>query len=135
MRISDWSSDVCSSDLDGGRRHDRARPGVGRHRQPPAACRRGVAMDVLDGFDPVLEHRVRLAVGVLLAGHGEISFARLKQQLSLTDGNLGAQLRRLEDDGYIALRRASVERKRSEEQTYELQSLMRTSYSVSCFKH
>src|SRR3546814_16553126 len=68
-------------------------------------------MDVLDGFDPVLEHRVRLAVGVLLAGHGEISFARLKQQLSLTDGNLGAQLRRLEDDGYIALRRAFVERK------------------------
>src|SRR3546814_12993503 len=68
-------------------------------------------MDVLDGFDPVLEHRVRLAVGVLLAGHGEISFARLKQQLSLTDGNLGAQLRRLEDDGYIALRHAFVERK------------------------
>lgn len=68
-------------------------------------------MDVLDGFDPALEHRVRLAVSVLLAGHGEISFARLKQQLSLTDGNLGAQLRRLEDDGYIALRRAFVERK------------------------
>src|SRR3546814_7825093 len=75
-------------------------------------------MDVLDGFDPVLEHRVRLAVGVLLAGHGEISFARLKQQLSLTDGNLGAQLRRL----------------RSEEHTSELQSLMRISYAVFCLK-
>src|SRR3546814_4296013 len=95
----------------GGRRHDRARPGVDRHRQPPAACCRGVAMDVLDGFDPVLEHRVRLAVSVLLARHGEISFARLKQQLSLTDGNLGAQLRRLEDDADIALRTAFVERK------------------------
>src|SRR3546814_17064027 len=28
MRISDWSSDVCSSDLEAG--HDRARPGVDR---------------------------------------------------------------------------------------------------------
>src|SRR3546814_7194739 len=101
-------------------------------------------MDVLDGFDPVLEHRVRLAVGVLLAGHGEISFARLKQQLSLTDGNLGAQLRRLEDDGYIALRRAFVERKpvtwyrltakRSEEHKSELQSLKRNSNTISCLK-
>src|SRR3546814_3515986 len=70
--------------VDGGRRHDRARPGVDRNRQPPAACCRGVAMDVLDGFDSVFENRVRLAVSVLLARHGEISFARLKLQLSLT---------------------------------------------------
>ena len=64
-----------------------------------------------DGLDPALEHRVRLAISVLLARHGEISFSRFKDQLQLTDGNLGAQLRRLEDDGYIALRRAFVERK------------------------
>ena len=48
---------------------------------------------------------------VLLARHGEISFAAFKQQLQLTDGNLGAQLRRLEDEGYLALRRDFVERK------------------------
>ena len=65
----------------------------------------------LDALDPVLEHRVRLAIGVLLARHGEISFAAFKQQLQLTDGNLGAQLRRLEDEGYLALRRDFVERK------------------------
>ena len=29
----------------------------------------------------------------------------------MTDGNLGAQLRRLEDDGYLVLRRAFVDRK------------------------
>jgi len=68
-------------------------------------------MKALDGLDPALEHRTRLAVGVLLARHGEISFARFKQQLGLTDGSLGAQLRRLEDEGYIALRRDFVERK------------------------
>lgn len=68
-------------------------------------------MKGLDALDPTLEHRIRLAVGVLLARHGEISFAAFKQQLQLTDGNLGAQLRRLEDDGYVALRRDFVERK------------------------
>ena len=68
-------------------------------------------MKALEGLDATLEHRVRLAVGVLLARHGEISFAAFKQQLALTDGNLGAQLRRLEDDGYIALRRDFVDRK------------------------
>ncbi len=68
-------------------------------------------MKELDGLDPALEHRVRLAVSVLLARHGEISFSRFKEQLELTDGNLGAQLRRLEDDGYIVLRRTFVDRK------------------------
>ena len=68
-------------------------------------------MKPLDGFDSALEHRHRLTICVLLARHGEISFARFKQQLELTDGNLGAQLRRLEDDEYIALRRDFVERK------------------------
>ena len=65
----------------------------------------------LHGLDAALEHRVRLAIAVLLARHGEISFTAFKQQLQLTDGNLGAQLRRLEDDGYIGLRRDFVERK------------------------
>ena len=55
-------------------------------------------MKALDGLDPAFEHRARLAIAVLLARHGEISFARFKQELALTDGNLGAQLRRLEDD-------------------------------------
>lgn len=65
----------------------------------------------LDRLDPVLEHRARLAIAVLLARHGEISFASFKQQLDMTDGNLGAQLRKLEDAGYVRLRRDFVERK------------------------
>lgn len=68
-------------------------------------------MKALDGLDPALEHRARLAISVLLARHGEISFAAFKQQLDLTDGNLGAQLRRLEDAGYLLLRRDFVDRK------------------------
>ena len=68
-------------------------------------------MKALDALDSAFEHRARLAIAVLLARRGEISFARFKQELELTDGNLGAQLRRLEDDGYLVLRRDFVERK------------------------
>ena len=68
-------------------------------------------MKVLEGLDTAFEHRARLAIAVLLARHGEINFAHFKQELGLTDGNLGAQLRRLQDDGYVDLRREFVARK------------------------
>lgn len=68
-------------------------------------------MKALASLDPALEHRMRLAIAVLLARDGEISFAGFKRQLQATDGNLGAQLRKLEDAGYLLLRRAFVARK------------------------
>lgn len=68
-------------------------------------------MKALDGLQPALEHRARLAIAVLLARHGEISFAAFKEQLQMTDGNLGAQLRKLEEAGIVSLRRDFVERK------------------------
>lgn len=68
-------------------------------------------MKPLQHLDPLFEHRARLAIAVLLARHDEVSFARFKQQLELTDGNLGAQLRRLEDGGYLELRREFEGRK------------------------
>ncbi|WP_158078532.1 winged helix-turn-helix domain-containing protein [Microbulbifer mangrovi] len=68
-------------------------------------------MKALTALDPLLEHRLRLGTCVLLAKHGEITFARLKSQLQATDGNLGAQLRKLEERGYIAARKDFVERK------------------------
>ncbi|WP_444938024.1 winged helix-turn-helix domain-containing protein [Microbulbifer sp. JMSA002] len=68
-------------------------------------------MKALADLDPVLEHRVRLAICVMLAKYEEISFSLFKEQLQVTDGNLGAQLRRLEEQGYITLRKDFVERK------------------------
>lgn len=68
-------------------------------------------MKALQGLDPALEHRARLAIAVLLARHGEISFAAFKARLEMTDGNLGAQLRKLEEAGIVSLRRDFVERK------------------------
>ncbi len=65
----------------------------------------------LERLDPLLEHRVRLAVCVLLSRTEEIRFSRFKELLKQTDGNLGAQLRRLEDAGYIDLRREFDDRR------------------------
>ena len=67
--------------------------------------------DVLAGLDPVLQHRSRVAAVVLLSRHGRLSFSRLRQLLDETDGNLGAQLRKLEDAGYLDVRKEFVERK------------------------
>lgn len=65
----------------------------------------------LDGLDRLLEHRVRLGLCVLLGRYDELTFSRLKKLLDETDGNLGANLRRLEDAGYLAVRKEFVERR------------------------
>src|SRR3546814_3419135 len=118
MRISDWSSDVCSSDLIDQRDHDlgqRAlRPG---HRHKGAwdhlglvvgvAIREANAVRVM-AFAHGVEHEDR-------AGDGE---ARLDHRAKLGDG--------------VAL--AADDTGRSEEHTSELQSLMRISYAVFCLK-
>src|SRR5262249_479130 len=67
--------------------------------------------DGLEGFDRVLEHRVRLGIAVLLARYDRISFSRFKKLLGETDGSLGAQLRKLEEEGYLAVRKEFRERK------------------------
>ena len=56
-------------------------------------------------LDGLLEHRVRLAVCILLSAHDAISFSWLKQALGETDGNLGAHLRKLENSGYVIARK------------------------------
>lgn len=75
-----------------------------REREKPPAT-------VLGGLDDHFEHPARLAIAVLLAEHDELTFARFKEWLEMTDGNLGAQLRKLEDAGYLRLRREFVARK------------------------
>src|SRR3546814_5260904 len=116
MRISDWSSDVCSSDLQDPRHRRRARAvparrkTVGRrslrqgHLYPPVR-RRGTAQGD-DGGRPPSRRRT---------AHG----------LSLYEGE--PQQRR-----GLGLRGRA--RCRSEEHTSELQSLMRISYAVFCLK-
>src|SRR3546814_1868414 len=106
MRISDWSSDVCSSDL----RRDRGR----RPFPPPrkAAGRGGAAACA----QPLSVHR-NAPPALWRRGDGRIARASgRKGQLTL----LGRAWRKVF--------------RRSEEHTSELQSLMRISYAVFCLK-
>ncbi len=65
----------------------------------------------LDGFERLLEHRSRLGICVLLARRDSMSFARLKELLDETDGALGAHLKKLEEAGFITVRKAYKDRK------------------------
>ena len=65
----------------------------------------------LDDLDPLLQHRSRLGAMVLLTNADAMSFTRLRELLKETDGNLGAQLRKLEEAGYIAVKKQFADRK------------------------
>jgi DNA-binding MarR family transcriptional regulator len=54
---------------------------------------------------------VRLAVAVLLSRYDRLSFARIKELTGETDGALGAHLRRLEEEGYVRVKKQFVDRK------------------------
>src|SRR3546814_3393648 len=109
MRISDWSSDVCSSDLCAGH---------------------GVEIDER------ISRRLIFLVGQILAENPEapaivgcgVDDARIPQRETLlVDIGVG----NLELIGLAAVRQS---RAKSEEHTSELQSLMRISYAVFCLK-
>jgi DNA-binding MarR family transcriptional regulator len=48
---------------------------------------------------------------VTLEAGNEVDFTYLRDLLEVTDGNLGAHLRKLEEAGYIAVNKTFVERK------------------------
>src|SRR3546814_4528334 len=119
MRISDWSSDVCSSDLDD-----------------------------LSDLDVIIIRRNRQArYEARLQDHAERPATRfLRLQIGITSGK-NLKCRRPRD--WIGESRRNARRRaigwpiscsrvdkidRSEEHTSELQSLMRNSYAVFCLK-
>src|SRR3546814_8179697 len=115
MRISDWSSDVCSSDLSIGYNIGYGRDGATRAEVEAAA--RGAAIHALIMSLP---HRYESEVGergLKLSG-GE------KQRVAIARTILKNPPILILDEATSALR--------SEEHTSELQSLMRNSYAVFC---
>src|SRR3546814_5105697 len=99
MRISDWSSDVCSSDL-------------------PVGI---LGLD-LDHLHLIAGEQQQLRV---LHRHDDIGL------VEIIDADLENSRHAVAD---FARNRAERRRERSEEHTYELQSLMRISYAVFCLK-
>src|SRR3546814_9553869 len=139
MRISDWSSDVCSSDLGGAAL-------AGPREVEEVACQRGPACGIVQR-QFVSRQAVVEGVGegdrVVLATLASVFADRLEdgvQQdeigtvgLAVLAGGSGLARGRARRGGF-ALRTHGMRVRRSEEQTSELQSLMRISYAVFCLK-
>src|SRR3546814_3345987 len=105
MRISDWSSDVCSSDLESAPRERRFRGGHAGsliHARPVGG--RGVSGPL--GQRPDVAHQMKKQFAGLLEVHHVRRMFEPEEALG----------------------------RRSEEHTSELQSLMRISYAVFCLK-
>lgn len=69
------------------------------------------SLQELEGLAGLLEHRVRLAICVLLSKHEMMSFSRLKQVLDEKDGSIGTHLRKLEDAGYLSVEKTFRDRR------------------------
>jgi DNA-binding transcriptional ArsR family regulator len=54
------------------------------------------------GFDRLIYERVRLGIMSALATNEALTFNELKALFNVSDGNLGAHARKLEEAGYIA---------------------------------
>lgn len=62
-------------------------------------------------LDPILHSQLRLAVISILIGLEEAEFVYLKEQTESTAGNLSVQLDKLEQVGYITIRKEFVGKK------------------------
>ena len=62
-------------------------------------------------FDRLVYERVRLGIMSALAVNEQLTFNDLKALFEVTDGNLGAHARKLEDAGYISCRKTFEERR------------------------
>jgi DNA-binding MarR family transcriptional regulator len=67
--------------------------------------------DPVAGIDETFHAPARLGIMTLLLQEGASDFSSLKKTLGLTDGNLGAHIRVLEDAGYIEVEKRFEGRK------------------------
>src|SRR3546814_4133043 len=130
MRISDWSSDVCSSDLE-------ARAATGATASAVFVPPRNAAAAIIESIDAGIGVMVCVTERVPVLDMVRVK-RRLEGSASLLVGpnsqgimvpgrcKIGVMPAHLERPGRVGIR--------SEEHTSELQSLMRISYAVFCLK-
>ncbi len=61
-------------------------------------------------LDPIIHVRVRLGIVSALAVEESLTFNELKERLETSDGNLSVHARRLEEAGYVEIRKSFVGR-------------------------
>ncbi len=62
-------------------------------------------------IDDLIHSRIRLAIMSVLITVEEANFNFIKKQINATDGNLSVHLRKLEDAGYISVKKEFENRK------------------------
>src|SRR5262245_10189162 len=77
---------------------------------PAAGVAAGVAADDAK-FDRLIYERVRLGIMSALAVREELSFAELKALFEVSDGNLSAHARKLEEAGYLTCTKSFEDRR------------------------
>ncbi len=85
-----------------------------RRKAPHLAPVKGsnVSIDVQAGktnpvaLDPIIHVRVRLGIVSALAVEESLTFNELKERLETSDGNLSVHARRLEEAGYVEIRKS-----------------------------
>ena len=68
-------------------------------------------MPPMTDLDPIVHGPLRLAVLSMLSKVDRAEFRYLRDKTQSTDGNIGAQLLKLEQAGYIAVEKKFVQRK------------------------
>src|SRR3546814_3738809 len=128
MRISDWSSDVCSSDL---------YPAPARRCAWPYRIGRGRPCNKKQKYAVGILCLSRLSGGATPGGNPVLRVARGLPLHRVTQGMGMATTEQSTADTHAETgvrRRDFINIARSEEHTSELQSLMRISYAVFCLK-
>src|SRR3546814_3863067 len=130
MRISDWSSDVCSSDLSGGAVD--AAPGDARYLVDlPGYGYAKVTKDLQAHWQAFLDGYF----GSRMALRGLVVVMDIRHPLKDYDRQMrGYAVQRGLPAHVLLTKAAKLLRGRSEEHTSELKSLMRIQYAVFCLK-
>ena len=66
---------------------------------------------LVEGLDPVLHERGRLAIVSALAAAPRLTFVELRDALEMTVGNLSVHLQKLEEKGFVAIEKEFVGRR------------------------
>ncbi|PGS14094.1 transcriptional regulator [Bacillus cereus] len=68
-------------------------------------------MSNVNNLNDLIHAKIRLGIMSLLMIYEECDFTYLKKSLSVTDGNLGSHLRKLEDAEYVVITKTFISKK------------------------
>ena len=83
------------------KRSEPAAPASGKTPSRPVAVPRSPHVDEGAGFDRLIYERVRLGIMSALAMNEQLTFNELKSLFDVSDGNLSAHARKLEEANYV----------------------------------